>query len=341
MNLKTDFAKFLGTYFQEYLPHEKNVRANTQKAYRDVFVQFINYMKTTHKVPVEKLSLIHYTKKYVLDFLNMIVAEKNCSSSTRNQRLAAFKSFARYLQYIDIEHINMFQDIISIQPLKCDSPIINYLSVDGIKLLLSQPNNLIKNSKRHLMILSLMYETGARVQELCDLKVNSLRIENKPYTIRLFGKGGKGRTVPLSEEIVKLLKDYMEEYNLTNVNSLENPLFFNNRREKLTRAGITHILNTYITMARQENPNLIPTIFSCHCIRHSRAMHLLQAGVNLVYIRDILGHTQIKTTEVYAKADSKFKQEALEKAYIETLPTINSDKTWHDDKDLLAWLKNL
>lgn len=341
MSSKTDFAKYMGTYFQEYLTHERNVSVNTQKAYRDVFVQFIDYMRTVHKISVEKLSLKHFTKKHILEFLKMLLTEKQCSASTRNQRLAAFKSFARYLQYNDIERIGIFQDIITIPQLKCDNPVMNYLSVEGIKLLLSQPNCSSRNGKRHLVILSLMYETGARVQELCDLRVDSLRIDNKPYSIRLFGKGSKGRVVPLSEEIVNLLKEYMEEYKLANANMLKHPLFFNNRCEKLTRAGVTYILDTYTAMGRKENANLIPPSCSCHCIRHSRAMHLLQAGVNLIYIRDILGHTSVKTTEVYAKADSKFKQEALEKAYIKALPTINTNKIWQEDSDIREWLKSL
>lgn len=340
MKTKTDFAKYLGQYFREYLPHERNVSVNTQKAYRDVFIQYIDYMKSVNKVLVENLTLELFTKSYVINFLKRLIDDKGCSASTRNHRLNAFKSFARYLQYNDIERIGAFQDIMSIPLLKHDTPVVNYLSVEGIRLLLSQPNISNIAGKRHLLILSLMYETGARVQEICDLKVSSLRIENEPYTIRLFGKGSKGRVVPLSKEIVTLLQEYLTYYHLDEAQLLQHPLFFNNRHEKLTRAGIAYILGSYVKMARQENPNLIPSTCSCHSIRHSRAMHLLQAGVNIVYIRDMLGHSNIQTTEIYARADSRFKQEALEKAYIDTIPNINVGKAWEDD-DLRKWLKNL
>ena len=340
MKKRTDFAKYLEQYFSEHLPYERNVSINTQKAYRDVFVQYIDYMKTVHHISAEQLTLESFTKNNIIDFLKRLLGDKGCSISTRNHRLNAFKSFARYLQYNDIARIGTLQDIISIPLLKHDTPVINYLSVEGIKLLLSQPDLSSPRGKRHLLILSLMYETGARVQEICDLKVNSLRIENKPYTIRLFGKGNKGRVVPLSKEIVTLLRDYIECYHLSEIQMLQHPLFFNNRHEKLTRAGITYILESYVKMARQENSSIIPSVCSCHSLRHSRAMHLLQAGVNIVYIRDILGHSSVKTTEMYARSDSRFKQEALEKAYVDTIPNINLEKAWDDD-DLREWLKKL
>jgi site-specific recombinase XerD len=135
--------------------------------------------------------------------------------------------------------------------------------------------------------------------------------------------------VPLVREQAAILREYMEENHLNNNNELTRPLFCNSRREKLTREGIAHVLKTSADKARNEDPGLIPERLSCHSLRHSRAMHLLQAGVNLVYIRDILGHVSIQTTEVYARADSKAKREALEKAYKISfpilIPTVNGN----------------
>jgi site-specific recombinase XerD len=153
------------------------------------------------------------------------------------------------------------------------------------------------------------------------------------------GKGKKYRIVPLIEEQVTLLKRYMEENNLLEECRLKHPLFFNKRGEKLTRAGVAFILKTYIEMARAHDPGLIPESVSCHSLRHSKAMHLLQAGVNLVYIRDILGHCSIQTTDVYARADSKQKREALEKAYTNLLPESDKTRQWEKNQNLLEWLK--
>ena len=119
------------------------------------------------------------------------------------------------------------------------------------------------------------------------------------------------------------------------------PLFFNTRGEKLTRAGVTYILKTYVNLAKKQYPGLIPEIVSCHSLRHSKAMHLLQAGVNIIYIRDLLGHVSIQTTDIYARADSKLKREALEKAYVDLVPENAKTREWEKSQNLLEWLKSL
>jgi site-specific recombinase XerD len=136
---------------------------------------------------------------------------------------------------------------------------------------------------------------------------------------------------------VEHLKHYLEEHRLNEPSANHYPLFFNSRKEKLTRAGVHYIVRKYSQMARKENLLLIPDKMSCHVLRHSKAMHLLQAGVNLVYIRDILGHVSVKTTEVYARADSRQKRKALEAAYVKVNP--NEEPLWTHNENLLSWLK--
>ena len=179
------------------------------------------------------------------------------------------------------------------------------------------------------------------MQELADLTVESVRIDSEPYSIKLYGKGRKARVVPMAREQVEHLRLYMEENHLDNSNMYGTPLFFNNRHEKLTREGVAYVLKTYADMARKTDPSLIPERLSCHSLRHSKAMHLLQSGVNLIYIRDILGHVSIQTTDIYARADSKAKREALEKAYMDLNPEVKSDRAWERDKNLREWLKGL
>ncbi len=185
-----------------------------------------------------------------------------------------------------------------------------------------------------------MYDSGARVQELLDLTPSSIRLE-APYIVKLMGKGRKERIVPLQNEQVVLLKAYMEENRLLETHNDRHPLFFNCWRRKLTRSGVNYILKAYADMARKVDPLLVPEKISCHVLRHSKAMHLLQAGVNLVYIRDILGHVSIQTTDVYARADSKQKREALEKAYVDVIPETDREKPWERNAPLLEWLKGL
>jgi integrase/recombinase XerD len=192
--------------------------------------------------------------------------------------------------------------------------------------------------RRDLVLLSLMYDTGARVQEIADLTVADVRLEN-PATVKVTGKGNKSRLIPLMTPTAKLIEQYMSENNLKHAAMGSYPLFQNRSHTKLTRAGIAYILNKYVEESRLLHPGNIPKVVSPHCFRHSKAMHLLQAGVNLVYIRDLLGHVSITTTEVYARADSLMKRNALENAYQTTTPSVMP--VWQQNNDLLKWLKDL
>jgi len=160
---------------------------------------------------------------------------------------------------------------------------------------------------------------------------------HKPATIKIIGKGNKARLVPMLDAQTMHLINYLKEYQMDNPVAKLHPLFTNSRKEKLTRSGISYILQKYLKMARDVDQTVIPEKVSCHSLRHSKAMHLLQAGVNLVYIRDILGHVSIKTTEIYARADSKHKRLALEKAYVDVNP--DEEPTWVNNENLISWLK--
>lgn len=341
MDTTSDFAKHLSRFLSEYLPHERNVSPNTIASYRDAFVQYIDYMKHVKGISVGQLRLKHLTRECVAGFLKWLLDERKCSPATRNYRLAAIHSFCQYLQYAVIERMEEWQKILSIKAMKTTGTTLNYLTTEGVKLLLAQPDTSTWRGRRNLALLSLMYDTGARVSEIAELTVDSVRITHQPYTIRLFGKGRKARIVPLVKEQVSILSSYMEENRLNDSNKAASPLFYNDRHEKLTREGVSYILTTYVKMAKAVSPELIPEKISCHSIRHSRAMHLLQAGVNLVYIRDLLGHVSIQTTDIYARADSKAKREALEKAYRDLTPNRDSDKSWEGNKNLRDWLKGL
>ena len=273
----------------------------------------------------------------VVEFLDWLQSERKCCDSTRNLRLAALHSFFKYVQYQNPDNLYEYQDIMSIKAKKARKKSLNYLTIEGITLLLEQPDITTKKGRRDLALLSLMYDTGARVQEMIDLTSSAILLD-KPYTIQITGKGNKTRIIPLLEKQVKFLQNYLTEFGLLKLQARLYPLFFNSRYEKLTRAGVTHILLKYADKARIANPKLIPEKLSCHTLRCSKAMHLLQAGVNLVYIRDILGHASVITTEIYARADSKLKREAIEKAYVDVAP--KAEPFWENNENLLCWLKS-
>lgn len=335
----TDFAKYLTKFFSEYLTGERGASTNTIRSYSNTFTHLLTFMDEKEHIKADTLLLDHLNRNVILRFLDWLQTSKQSGNATRNQRLAALHSFFKYMQYEDVKRMSRWQEILSIKVKRQERRSVNYLTVDGVKFLLEQIPTDNRTARRNLALIALMYDCGARVQEIIDLSPSSLRID-KPSCITLYGKGNKKRIVPLQDEQVALLKEYMKENSLDNPANNQRPLFANNRGGRLTNAGITYILNMYADMARKLKPEIIPKI-SPHTLRHSKAMHLLQAGVNLVYIRDILGHVSIQTTEIYARADSKQKRQALEAAYINVLPKTDNQGLWEKDAQLKTWLKNL
>jgi site-specific recombinase XerD len=332
----TDFSKNITDFLSKYLPGERGLSTNTIESYKTTFILFITFMEEKQKIPVNRLAIKNITKENIIAFLEWLQSERHCGTATRNVRLAALHSFFRYLQYEMPENLNEWQKILSIKAKKTTKKSMNYLTADGIQLLLEQPDQSTKKGRRDLAMLSLMYDCAARVQEIIDLTPAMIRL-TKPYTIKIVGKGNKPRIVPLMEQQVVHLKSYLAENKLLESHANFCPLFFNSRNEKLTRQGVANILQTYANIARNKDSKLIPKL-SPHSLRHSKAMHLLQAGVNLVYIRDILGHESVLTTEIYARADSKQKREAIESAYV---GVVNKESPlWIANDNLLTWLKD-
>lgn len=333
----TDFAKNLTAFLTGYLPGERGASPHTIASYRDTFRLFLAFAHAQKGIPADRLTLGQITKDLVVEFLQWLEHERRSSAATRNVRMAALHSFFRYLQYQSPEHLAEWQRILAIPVKRTEKPSIHYLSVEGIRLLLDTPNQSTRQGRRDLALLSLLYDSGARVQEIIDLTPSMVRLD-PPYTVKLMGKGKKVRIVPLLEQQVKFLRIYMTEQKLVEPFANRYPLFSSARREKLTRVGVNYILTKYANQARTRNPALIPETLSCHGLRHSKAMHLLQAGVNLVYIRDILGHSSVQVTEIYARTDSQQKREAIERAYSDVAPS--ETPAWLTDDGLLSWLKS-
>ena len=337
-NKPTDFAYHLTNFLSKYLPGQQGRGTNTIKSYRDTFTLYLRYCRDECSIKPEKVTLCTITAESVRAFLTWLEDIRGCTVSTRNQRLAAFHSFFGYLQTECADYILLCQKILAIDFKTAPKRSVGYLSFDAIQAILAQPDTESQNGLRDLALLSLLYDTGARVQELADLTIADVRLEH-PATIKLTGKGDKSRIVPLMNGTQEILHIYLSANNLLQAHLRRNPLFTNRSKQKLTRAGIGYILDKYVETAKEQSPTLFCESISPHKIRHSKAMHMLQSGINLVYIRDLLGHVDIKTTEVYARADSEMKRKALEQAYSPATPKISA--TWHDNSDLMGWLQDL
>lgn len=332
----TDFAKALSQYLSEYLPGQRNVSPNTIKSYRETFKLFLKYCKGCG-LSIERLCLQQIDEPFIVGFLSWLQQERKSSIATRNQRLACIHGFFRYVQIENPDGISSYQKILSIPIKKAPVPVVNHLTPDALKLILAQPDLSKASGRRDLTMLSVLYDTGARIQELADLTVRDVRLDHPPI-VTLTGKGRKTRQVPLMSNTESILRQYMTETRLLQNGMQDCPLFLNRQRGKLTPKGISFILDKYVSRARSMS-SIIPDKVTPHCFRHTKAMNLLQAGVNLIYIRDLLGHVDLSTTEIYARTDTELKRKALEKAYPDMVPSTLPH--WTQDEDLLEWLINL
>ena len=333
----TDFARVLSTYLSLYLPGQRNVSPNTIQSYRDTFKLLLTYCQSVRHLAIEQLTLGDLDDQLVIGFLTWLEEERHNTRSTRNQRLACLHAFCRYSQIEDPTGLFGYQKILAIPMKKTPQPFVNHLSADVLELILAQPDRRTRQGRRDATLLAVLYDSGARVQELVDLRLRDVRLDPPPI-LSLTGKGRKTRQVPLMPPTATLLRRYLDEYHLGAGGTQDDPLFANRQRHKLTSRGVAYIVNKYAACARAVSP-IVPENITPHVFRHTKAMHLLQAGVNLVYIRDLLGHVDIATTEIYARADTELKRHALEGAYPDLLsPDL---PTWTDDADLLAWLTRL
>lgn len=335
--ITTDFAKHLTAFFGNYLPGVKNLSENTVLSYLDAFRLLLIFFRDVRGLSPEKLSFKMFNIELVCDFLNWLQNERNCSIATRNQRLIAIHAFFRYVQVQDPEQIFLCQQILQIPTKKYQQPIVAHLSPEQMKSLLAAPDSSTHRGRRDMTLLSVLYDTGARVQEPCDLCVGNIRLE-RPATVTLTGKGRKTRQVPILGSTVELLRIYLKENKIFLSGNPDFPLFFNQRYSKLTRGGVSHILQKFASLTSEKYPDM-PKIVTPHMIRHSKAMHLYQAGVNLIYIRDILGHADISTTDIYARADTESKRRELERAFPDITPNVSS--SWNNDENLLDFLNSL
>ena len=340
IDMKTaDFSRHLSYFLTRHLPGTLNVSGNTIASYRDTYKLFLTFWEEQYHIRPEKLSISMITQNTVLKFLDWLELERGCSISTRNQRLAALHSFFRHVQRESPENLYEIQRILSIPVKKGPRPFIKFMTVDEVEILLAQPDLSSKSGRRDLTLLALMYDSGARVQEIIDLQFQDIRVQ-KPATINLHGKGNKFRRIPIMKNTSTLIKQYIDEQKISyRYLQDDSPLFHNQQKQKLTRKGVSYILKKYVDSARKNPAFTRNEKITCHVLRHSRAAHMLQAGIPLIYIRDFLGHSSVTSTEIYARLDDKIKRKAIEEAYVDL--NVPDYPSWQEDADLMEWLSKL
>ncbi|MFY9328519.1 MAG: tyrosine-type recombinase/integrase [Georgfuchsia sp.] len=333
----TDFSIHVTNFLTRYLAGQRNLSPNTIKAYRDVFTLLLRFSRDVRGVAIERLSIAQIDASFVEAFLDHLSKDRHCSIRTQNQRLATLHAFFRYVQSESPDHLLQCQKILGI-PLRRHAQLsVGYLSKEQLAQVLAHPDMTTRSGRRDAVLLSVLYDTGARVQELIDLNADDVRLAS-PAQVRLFGKGRKMRVVPLMDATAQILRDHLRENGLDRPECGSQPLFQNRQGGRLSRSGIRYLLHRHVQAVQSDLPGFTQMV-SPHSLRHTKGMHLLQSGVSLEIIRDFLGHVDVKTTQIYARANLEMKRRALEKvAYDAPLPTIPS---WQQNKTLLDWLHSL
>lgn len=330
----SDFSRDLTLFLKDYLPEQRNVSPNTISSYSVALKQLLEFAKFQKGIEPAKFDFQHMNENFVLEYLNWIEKSRKCSISTRNQRLAAIHSFIKFSDHEHPDNLHEFVKILHIPYKRTSERKVQYLSTDDMALILNQPSTKTPQGRQHRAILCLLYDSAGRAQEIVDLKVrNFFPIQGK---VLLVGKGRKSREIPLTSNTVEILRAHLRERNLLDTSKRDSPLFVNHQHNRLTRAGIAYILNKYTSQAR-EYSSTIPERITPHVLRHTKAMHLLQSGVPIHVIQDILGHSDIMTTERYAHADLSMKQKALEAAKLLKAPPVTEMEQF-DEPDLIEWL---
>jgi len=325
----------LQAFFMEYLPKQRALSPHTRQSYRDSLKLLLVHVARKSGDP-SGLDLADITPERVLAFLEYLETTRHNGATTRNVRLSAIHCFFRYAGSRFPEHLALTQRILGIPFKRAGSREIHYLDLPDIKAVLNAVDRSTALGRRDFALLSLLFNTGARVSEVVELQACDFRL-SAPTHVLLRGKGNKERTCPLWKETARLIRDFLAEQQIPPTTTTY--VFRNHRGHPLTRFGAWFMLKKHVATAAKGTPSLRHKRLHPHSIRHSTAIHLLRAGVDLSTIAHWLGHVSVNTTNKYITLDLKTKADALSR--MKPLVIGNNPRLWRKDTNLIQWLEAL
>jgi integrase/recombinase XerD len=333
----SSLARALRGFFADHLPKVRGMSPHTVCSYRDAFTLLLRFLAERHRRPVVKLDLADMAPDHIIAFLHHLEMARANSAATRNARLAAIHAFARFVATNHPEHLELCQRILAV-PFKRSRPrIVQYLEAAEIAAILEAPDKTTCDGRRDHALLLTLFNTGGRVQEILDLRPTDLQFV-RPFQVRLRGKGRKERLCPLWPRTAKVLRELLAEHGVEAGSAAQ--LFRNHRGEPLTRFGVRYLLRKYAGRASSIERTLAGKSVHPHMLRHTTAVHLLQAGVDMVTISHWLGHASVETTNRYAAVDLEVKRAAIAKA--RPISAVDpAAGAWRTDRNILQWLEAL
>ena len=326
------FSKSVQSFLTTYIIGECNYSMNTKASYSTTFHLLLEFMNKEKNIRPNKIEIETITKEVIVQFLDWLETKRNVSILSRNQRLACIKSFYKYVQSNEPDLFDTCSLILSIKNKKVPNKIISYFSEDEIRIMINYLNN--SKDLKKLTMICVLYETGARVSEFINIKLNDLNLSDNA-SITLYGKGNKVRVVPISDELVKLINKYLKE---VYTNYGDDYLFYSMQKRKYYRNSINKIITTLVNDLKIKYSNYFKDNYFPHSFRHTKATHLYNNGTPLLYVKEFLGHSTISSTEIYATPDSRKQRKEI----LRNSETINTKNKYNNHKkdDLDNWLKN-
>jgi site-specific recombinase XerD len=334
MSLSPNFPQLLHAYFNNWLVGQRNMSRHTILSYRDTWRLFLRFVAQRELCRVADVTFPQLTAEAVLVFLHHLEQDRQVSIPTRNCRLAALRSF--FVFVADREPVALAQcaEVLRIPTKRGPRRAVCYLEPAEVEAILRQPDQRTVEGQRDHALLALLYNSGARVQEALDLCPKDIRFE-PPAQVRLQGKGRKERLCPLWPETAELLAALLRRQ----PRDADAPIFVNRYRQPLGASGVRCQLRRYVTSAAEQLPTLLAKHITPHTFRHTAAVCLVAAGVDVTVIRSWLGHANLDTVNRYAQASLETRRKALEK--IADQADIGAPPAWKCDDALLAWLESL
>jgi site-specific recombinase XerD len=314
----------------EHVVAERNLARNTQTSYRDTLALLLPFAAAKASRSVDKLTIENISPEVVRSFLLHIEQDRKCSISTRNQRLAAIHALAKFIAEHSPEHIAWCAEVRSIPFKKSSKPVMCYLEKAEMDAMLEEPDRSTSQGLRDYALLLFLYNTGARASEAAHVTVANLNL-NGSASVKLVGKAGKIRHCPLWPATAKVLADLIGS---RETNAMA---FLNRLKQSITRFGINTLVKRYADKASRRIPSMATKQITAHTLRHTTAVHLLRAGVDINTIRAWLGHVSLNTTHIYAEIDLEMKANALAHCEIQTATMPRAQ--WRDNRGVMAFLK--
>jgi len=312
---------------------------HTIHSYRDALVLLLRFLSVQRHCSIERLDLSAITADSISEFLQSLETQRHNSVGTRNSRLAAIHTYVRYLVGEHPERMAAFQAVLGI-PFKRGGRAepIEYLEQGEVEALLAGIDRSTSTGRRDYALFALMFNTGARVQEVLDLRLCDLRLA-PPCQVKLLGKGSRIRVCPIWPQTAKLVRQLVEEHADSNESTA--PLFVNRHGSKLTRFGVRYLLRKYVAATGDRVSSISTKRIHPHSLRHTTAIHLLKAGVDFATISQWLGHASLDTTMRYARADIDMKRQALMQVFPDVLAPTTADRKTFERLPIIEWMKRL